>query len=75
MLLILDAFVELGLALLALGEEMEADALDMLAGLERFGSVNLVALDFQFLFFENRLSGCQNALLQRVCNLFEVVRG
>ena len=44
----LDLLVELGAALGALGEEVEADALDMLVGLEVLGGIHLVALDLEF---------------------------
>ena len=40
--------IEFGLALVTLGQEVETDAADVLAGLELLGAVHVVALYFQF---------------------------
>lgn len=43
----MDVLVEFRLALLALGQEVEADALDVLVGLEGFWAFHLLALNLQ----------------------------
>ena len=45
---ILNVLIQFGLALVALGQKVEADTADVLVGLELLGTVHVVTDDFEF---------------------------